>query len=78
MTSAQSGFISTLSTRLSLALIAIIIAVGVGVLVTSQAGMRIHYEELNQKLNFSIAMYVTGEYELIQQDGTEPNREVLQ
>ena len=78
MKSVQQAFIGTLSTRLSLAMIVIIVAVGVGVFFSSQAGMRSYYEELNQKLNFSIAMYITGEYQLIQQHGAEANHDALQ
>lgn len=73
----HNGFMRTFSTRLSLALVMIVVAVGIGVFVSSQAGMRSYYEEFNQKLNSSIAMYITGEYQLIQQENDTINQEVL-
>ncbi|MBN3564232.1 ATP-binding protein [Aliamphritea spongicola] len=65
----QKGLVGTLNTRLSLALMFIVIAVGVAVMLVSQNWMRAYYEELTQKLNFSIAMYVTDTYSLITQNG---------
>ncbi|WP_261842817.1 sensor histidine kinase [Aliamphritea ceti] len=67
--SIQKGLVGTLNTRLSLALMFIVIAVGVAVMLVSQNWMRAYYEELTQKLNFSIAMYVTDTYSLITQNG---------
>jgi len=69
----QQGLVSTLSTRLSLALIAIVVALGLGVLLITQSWMKVYYEELSQKLNHDIAMYVIGEYELIRNGSNEPN-----
>lgn len=69
----KSSLLSTLSAKLSLALVAIIITIGVGVFFASQAWMRVYYDELNQKLNLDIAMYVTGEYELMQGENDTPN-----
>ena len=66
----QKGAVSTLSTRLSLALTAIILTVGLTVMLVSQSWMRAYYEELTQKLNFNIAMYVTDEYKLLQHQGS--------
>ncbi|MEH6577532.1 MAG: ATP-binding protein [Amphritea sp.] len=71
--SLQRGVMGTLSTRLTLALIAIVIAVGLSVVVVSQSWMRAYYEELTQKLNINIAMYVTGEYSLLQPEGGQPD-----
>lgn len=72
-TTLQRGVMATLSTRLTLALIAIVIAVGVSVMVVSQSWMRAYYEELTQKLNINIAMYVTGEYSLLNPQGGQPD-----
>lgn len=76
--SIKRGITSTLSSRLSIALIMIIIAVGLCVMAASQAWMRIYYEELTQKLNASIAMYITGEYQLIQGDEGLPDFQAIQ
>ncbi|WP_293269015.1 ATP-binding protein [Neptunomonas sp.] len=76
--SVKRGILGTLNSRLSVALIMIVIAVGMCVMVASQAWMRIYYEELTQKLNASIAMYITGEYQLIQGDDGLPNVSVIQ
>ncbi len=65
------NMLGALSTRLSLAFIALIFAVGVGVLLVNQWLMQVYFEEYNQKLNASIAMYITGEYELMRdRDGS--------
>ncbi len=62
---------SALNTRLSLAFVALIFFVGVGVLLVNQWLMQVYFEEYNQKLNASIAMYITGEYELMRdRDGS--------
>lgn len=74
----KRGIASTLSSRLSIAVIMIVIAVGVCVMAASQAWMRIYYEELTQKLNASIAMYITGEYQLIQGAEGLPNFPAIQ
>lgn len=68
----QPAWLSSLSSRLSLALIGIVVAVGVGVLLVSEQWMRTYYEELTQKLNASIAMYVVQEHRLIE-GNSSPN-----
>ncbi|WP_062269253.1 sensor histidine kinase [Endozoicomonas arenosclerae] len=60
--------LNTLNRKLSLALLIIVSGVGLAALVIGQWGMRLYYEELTQKLNQSIAMYVTSEHELIEDD----------
>ncbi|MGY8873139.1 MAG: ATP-binding protein [Pseudomonadales bacterium] len=76
--SMKRGIASTLSSRLSIAVIMIVIAVGVCVMAASQAWMRIYYEELTQKLNASVAMYITGKYQLIQGAEGLPNFSAIQ
>lgn len=73
----SQGLVSTLSTKLSLALIAIVITLGVAVLIVTQSWMKIYYEELSQKLNSGIATYVTKEYQLMRDDGNQPNPEAI-
>ena len=51
--------------RLSLALLAVILLLGGGFFVVEQWSSRLYYEELTQRLNAPIAMYVTGERQLI-------------
>ena len=60
----------TLNAKLSLAMIAIIAIVGAGFVVIYQTTMTLYYEELTQRLNAPIAMYVTGELALMEEDGT--------
>ncbi|MCV6613503.1 MAG: hypothetical protein OIF35_00900, partial [Cellvibrionaceae bacterium] len=73
----RSSVFSTLIAKLSLVLVLIIGTVGLGVFLASQAWMRVYYEELTQKLNFDIAMYVTGEYHLMQGESDQPSTEVV-
>jgi signal transduction histidine kinase len=58
--------LSTLKNRLTLALLVILFIVGGASLWVGQVGMRLYYEELTQKLNQSIAMYVTAEHKLLE------------
>jgi signal transduction histidine kinase len=62
--------LNTLYAKLSLAMIAIIAIVGAGFIVIYQISTTHYYEELTQRLNAPIAMYVTGEQTLMQRDGT--------
>lgn len=52
--------------RLSLALLAVILLLGAGFFVVERWSSRLYYEELTQRLNAPIAMYVTGERQLIE------------
>lgn len=61
--------------RLGLALLVIIILIGGGFYVLERFSTRLYYEELTQRLNGSIAMYVTGERTLI--ESGEVNEEAL-
>jgi len=56
---------NTLFARLSVAFLAIILLSGGGFYVVDQFSTQHYYEELTQRLNGSIAMYVTGERTLI-------------
>ncbi len=57
---------STLFARLSAALLVIILLVGSSFYFLELFSTRMYYEELTQRLNGSIAMYVTGERDLIE------------
>ncbi|MGB1236564.1 MAG: sensor histidine kinase [Pseudomonadales bacterium] len=76
-TPAKRAMMATLSTKLSLALIAIVVLVGLAVMQVSQSLMRAYYEELTQKLNANIAMYVTDSYALLQPGADVPNLKVI-
>lgn len=65
----------TLFARLSAAFLAIILLSGGGFYLVDRYSTQRYYEELTQRLNGSIAMYVTGERTLIEQG--EVNREAL-
>jgi signal transduction histidine kinase len=67
---------NTLFARLSSALLVIILLIGGGFYWVEQFSTRLYYEELTQRLNASIAMYVTGERTLIEND--EVNRGALE
>lgn len=56
---------SPLNTKLAIALIAIVIASGIAMLISTQYWMNRYHEESNQKLNASIAMYINDEYQLL-------------
>ena len=60
--------LNTLNRKLSLALLIIVSGVGFTALIISRLGICLYYEELTQKLNQDIAMYVTSAHELIQGD----------
>lgn len=61
---------NTLYARLSVAMIAIMVLIGTGFLLFYQRMTQVYFEELTQRLNAPIAMYVTGEESLIGADGT--------
>lgn len=73
----RSSVFSTLSAKLSLALVVIVATLGVGVFTASQAWMRVYYDELTQKLNFDIAKYVNGEYRLMLDGSNTPSPEAI-
>ena len=56
---------TTLSTRLSLSLLLIVILMGAALFVVDRHFTRSYYDELSQKLNAPIAMYVTQQRQLI-------------
>lgn len=55
----------TLFSKLSVALITIVVLMGTAFFVADRINTRAYYEELTQKLNAPIAMYVTGQRDLI-------------
>lgn len=55
----------TLFAKLSFALITIVVLMGAAFLLVDRINTRVYYEELTQKLNAPIAMYVTGQRDLI-------------
>ena len=61
--------------RLSTALLVIIALIGSGFYMLERFSTRLYYEELTQRLNGSIAMYVTGERTLI--ENGEVNQEAI-
>jgi signal transduction histidine kinase len=65
----------TLFARLSAALFLVVAIIGGGFFAVEQFSTRLYYEEITQRLNASIAMYVTGEMQLIE-DGAV-NEEAL-
>ena len=56
---------NTLFARLGLALLAVVLLIGGGFYAVERFSTRVYYEELTQRLNGAIAMYVTGEHQLI-------------
>jgi signal transduction histidine kinase len=56
----------TLFAKLSIALLVIVALIGSSFFVVEQFSTRLYYEEITQRLNSSIAMYVTGERQLIE------------
>ena len=56
----------TLFARLSAALLLVVAIIGGGFFMVEQISTRLYYEEITQRLNASIAMYVTGEMQLIE------------
>jgi signal transduction histidine kinase len=65
----------TLFAKLSAALLLVVALIGGGFFLVEQFSTRLYYEEVTQRLNASIAMYVTGEMQLIE-EGTV-NEEAL-
>ena len=59
----------SLFARLSAALLLVVTLIGGGFFLVEQFSTRLYYEEITQRLNSSIAMYVTGEMQLIE-DGS--------
>lgn len=55
----------TLFAKLSIALVTIVVLMGAAFFVADRINTRVYYEELTQKLNAPIAMYVTGQRDLI-------------
>ncbi|WP_191621323.1 sensor histidine kinase [Marinihelvus fidelis] len=66
----------TLFFRLSLALLAIIALAGGAFFIVEQYSLRNYHEEITQRLNAAIAMYVTGERQLI--ENGQVNRQALE
>ena len=66
---------NSLFSKLSAALLLVVALIGGGFFMVEQLSTRLYYEEITQRLNASIAMYVTGEMQLIE-DG-EVDREAL-
>lgn len=58
---------STLYARLSAALLLVVALIGGGFFLVEQVSTRLYYEEITQRLNASIAMYVTGEMQLMEE-----------
>ncbi len=56
---------NTLFAKLSIALLVIVVLIGASFFFVVQFSTRLYYEEITQRLNASIAMYVTGERQLI-------------
>jgi signal transduction histidine kinase len=57
--------VNTLFARLGLALLAVVALIGAGFYTLEYYSSRVYYEELTQRLNGDIAMYVTGERQLM-------------
>jgi len=55
----------TLFAKLSFALVTIVVLMGAAFFAADRINTRVYYEELTQKLNAPIAMYVTGQRDLI-------------
>ncbi|WP_420554718.1 sensor histidine kinase [Neptuniibacter marinus] len=73
----SAGITRTLSSKLSIALILILISSSVAMFFAGQFWMKRYNEEITQKINASIAMYVTDAYELIDKDDEKPNLDVI-
>ncbi|MDX1381471.1 MAG: HAMP domain-containing sensor histidine kinase [Xanthomonadales bacterium] len=56
----------TLFARLGVALLLVVLLIGGGLFAVHQVSTSLYYEEITQRLNASIAMYVTGEMQLIE------------
>lgn len=57
---------NSLFARLSAALFLVVALIGGGFFLVEQTSSRLYYEEVTQRLNASIAMYVTGEMQLME------------
>ena len=57
---------NSLFARLSAALFLVVTLIGGGFFLVEQTSSRLYYEEVTQRLNASIAMYVTGEMQLME------------
>ena len=66
---------NSLFAKLSAALLLVVALIGGGFVLVEQVSTRLYYEEITQRLNASIAMYVTGEMQLI--ENGEVDREAL-
>jgi signal transduction histidine kinase len=60
--------VNTLFAKLSLALLGIVVLTGSAFFLVERYSTQNYYEEITQRLNSSIAMYVTGERQLIEND----------
>lgn len=73
----SAGITRTLSSKLSIALILILISSSVAMFFAGQFWMKRYNEEITQKINASIAMYITDAYKLIDKDDEKPNLDVI-
>ncbi len=55
--------------KLSFALLAIVLLLGAAFYVVDRNNMRLYYEDLTQRLNASLAMYIANDQNLLQADG---------
>jgi signal transduction histidine kinase len=62
---------NSLFAKLSVALLVIVVLMGATFFIVDRANSRLYYEELTQKLNAPIAMYVTGQRQLIENGVTD-------
>ena len=65
----------TLFAKLSIALLGVVALIGGGFFFVERISTQLYYEEITQRLNASIAMYVTGEMQLIEKGAV--NEEAL-
>ncbi len=68
---------SPLNTKLTIALIGIVIMSGLAMLLSTQYWMNRYHEESTQKLNASIAMYINDEYQLLSRGENVVNLEAI-
>ncbi|WP_067868602.1 sensor histidine kinase [Neptuniibacter marinus] len=73
----SAGITRTLSSKLSIALILILISSSVAMFFAGQFWMKRYNEEITQKINASIVMYITDAYKLIDKDDEKPNLDVI-
>ena len=62
---------NSLFAKLSAALLMIVVLMGAAFFIADRTNSRLYYEELTQKLNAPIAMYVTGQRQLIADGKTD-------